>query len=176
VNASIPASAKVRAALQPGDALAEDDEIVLDLGRCTGAGWRPMRSVPRRSGPPLPHTLPLLVEQGATDVEPCWTAVRVARSGGVASIRVLANRTPSRPRGSVQWSSAVPESRRVRLDAEQLQVAARLEARPGDVRLARRRRRASDRQSRRRVAASRDITGFQARRRRCAVGDPLLVN
>ena len=31
VNATIPASGKVRAMLQPADALAEDDEIVLDL-------------------------------------------------------------------------------------------------------------------------------------------------
>jgi len=134
VNASIPASAKVRAALQPGDALAEDDELVLDLGLlhrrrvATDAKCPPALRAAVAAHPAL-----VLVEQGASGVEASLDCGTGGAVGSVASIRVLANRTPSRPRGSLQWSSAVPESRRIRLDSEQPQVAARLAARPGDV-------------------------------------------
>jgi hypothetical protein len=134
VNASIPASAKVRAALQPGDVLAEDDEIVLDLGPlhrrrvATDAKCPPALRAAVAAHPAL-----VLIEQGAADMEAMLDCGTLGTVGSVASIRVLANRTPSRPRGPVQWSSAVPESRRIRLDAEQMQVAARLEAREGDV-------------------------------------------
>ncbi|MEP7182733.1 MAG: BatA domain-containing protein [Betaproteobacteria bacterium] len=134
VNASIPASAKVRATLQPGDALAEDDEIVLDLdplhrrrvatdAKCPAA-LRAAVAV---------HPALALAEEGATDVEAVLDCGTRGAVRDVASIRVLANRTPTRPHGSAQWSSSVPDSRRIRLDTERMQVAARLEARPGDI-------------------------------------------
>jgi len=134
VTASIPASAKVRATLQPGDALAEDDEIVLDLGPL----HRRRIAIDAKCPPALrvavaAHPALAQAEQGASDVEAVLDCGTRSVIGGAASIRILANRTASRPSGPVQWSSAVPESRRIRLDAERMQVAARLEARPGDV-------------------------------------------
>ena len=134
VNASIPASTKVRATLQPGDALAEDDEIVLDL--------RPLQRRRVATDAKCPAALKsavaahpglVVVEQGAAGVDAELDCGTRGAASGVPTIRVLANRTPSRLHGSVQWSSAVPDARRIRLDSERMQVAARLEARPGDV-------------------------------------------
>jgi hypothetical protein len=133
-NASIPASAKVRAMLQPGDALAEDDEIVLDLDPlhrrrvATDAKCPPALRAAVAAHPAL-----ALAEQGATDVEAALDCGSGGAASGIPTIRVLATRMPTRPHGSVQWSSSVPESRRIRLDTERMRVAARLEARPGDV-------------------------------------------
>ena len=134
VNASIPASAKARAMLQPGDALAEDDEIFLALDPlhrrrvATDAKCPPALRAAVAAHPALS-----LVEEAATDVEAVLDCGTRGEVSGAASIRVLANRTPARPHGLVQWSSSVPESRRIRLDPERMQVAARLEARPGDA-------------------------------------------
>ncbi len=134
MNASIPASAKVRATLQPGDALAEDDEIVLDLGplrRRRVATDAKCSTALKAAVAAHPALVP--VDHGATDVEAVLDCGTRGAVSGVASIQVLANRTPSRPQGSMQWSSSVPESRRIRLDTERIRVAARLEPRPGDV-------------------------------------------
>ena len=134
VNASIPASASVRAALQPADALAEDDAIVLDL--------EPLRRRRVATDATCPRTLVAavgshpalaLAEENATDVDAVLDCGTRGVASAVATIRVLADRLPTPPRGPVQWSSSVPESRRIRLDGERLQVAARLEARPMDA-------------------------------------------
>jgi len=133
VNASIPASARVRATLQPGDALAEDDEIVLDLdplrrrrvatdAKCAAALKAAVAAHPALAG----------ASEGATDVDAVLDCGARGAVRDAVSVRVIANRTPKRLYGSVQWSSSVPESRRIRLDPERMQVAARLEARPGD--------------------------------------------
>jgi hypothetical protein len=69
----------------------------------------------------------------------------------------------------------VPESRRIRLDAEQMQVAARLEARPGDVILLA----AGDEPlivSRAGASRLLETSLDYVRRRLCAFRDSLLVN
>ena len=133
VNAVIPAASKVRAALEPTDALAEDDEIVLDLqplrrrrvaidSKCPSALLAAIRAHPG---------LAVAKEMGP-DVEAVLDCGTHAAARDVATLRVLADRLPTRPSGPLQWSSAVPESRRIRLDPERMRVAARLGARPAD--------------------------------------------
>ncbi len=131
VNAAIPASPSVRATLQPADALAEDDEIVLDLrplrrrrvaidSKCPAALLTAIRAHPA-----------LAVAKGDTqDAEAALDCGTHGAARDIATLRVLADRLPTRPRGAVQWSPAVPESQRIRLDPERVQVAARLRARP----------------------------------------------
>ena len=134
VNATIPASGKVRAMLQPVDALAEDDEIVLDLA--------PLR---RRRVAADPNCPPALL--AAVRAHPALAVVGLEYSGveaeldcgtrapthDVPTIRVLADRVPTRPSGSLQWSSSVPGTGRITLEAEFLRVAARLKPRPVDT-------------------------------------------
>lgn len=45
----------------------------------------------------------------------------------------VADRLPAPPPGALLWSSAVPESRRIRLDAQGLRLGARLQAGPTDT-------------------------------------------
>ena len=134
VNAVIPAASKVRATLQPGDALAEDDEIVLDLDPLRRRRVATDATCPAAlKSAVAAHPALALVEESATDVDAvldCGTRGAVRE---IPTIRVLANRTPTRPQGSLQWSSSVPESHRIRLDTERMQVATRLDARPEDV-------------------------------------------
>lgn len=133
INAAIPASPEVRATLQPADALAEDDEIVLDLrplrrrrvaidSKCPVAWLTAIRAHP---------ALAVAIES-TPDAEAALDCGTHGSASDVATLRVLADRLPTRPRGAVQWSPAVPESQRIRLDPERMQVAARLRARPGD--------------------------------------------
>ena len=134
VNALIPASVNVRATLQPGDALAEDDEIVLDLAPLHRHRVATDAKCPTAVRAAVAaHPALELAEEGANDVDAVLDCGTLGAVGSIASIRVLANRTPTRPHGPVRWSSAVPDSRRIRLDTERIQVAARLEARPGDT-------------------------------------------
>lgn len=134
VAASIPASARVRATLQPGDALAEDDTIVLDLAplkrhrvaidpTCPGALLAAVATHPALAPAP----------QDASDVEAALECGSRPSARHVATLRVLADHAPMLPRGPLRWASAVAESRRIRLDAERLQLAAQLQARPADV-------------------------------------------
>jgi hypothetical protein len=136
VNASIPSSAGVRATLQPGDALAEDDEISLDLtplrrhrvaidSKCPAAVVAAVAA----------HPALAVVQENATDVRAALDCGARGAVSDVATIRLLADRIPVRPRGSVQWSSSVAASQRIRLDTERLQIAARLQAQSGDVTL-----------------------------------------
>ena len=135
-EATIPASAEVRATLQPGDALAEDDEIALDLASAaTGGGWRSMRIVPPRSRPRWPRTLPLSwspeAAAGVDAVLDCGTrgaGQRRAddpRTGGPHAHAAARGRCSGHPRSPSRAASGST--------AERMQVAARLQARPGDV-------------------------------------------
>ncbi len=134
VNAAIPASAKVRATLQPGDALAADDEIVVDLDPLRRRRVATDAKCPAALRAAVAaHPALAIAREGATDVDALLDCGTHGAAGAAASIRVVANRTPTRLHGSLQWSSSVPESRRIRLDPERMQVAAKLEARPGDV-------------------------------------------
>ena len=134
VEVSIPASAQVRAALQPADALADDDQIVLDLA--------PLRRRRVAVDASCPKALvaavgahPALAFAGAAGAE-AEATLDCGASGAPATlptIRVLADRAASRPRGSLRWSSAVPPSRRTELDSDRLQVVARLPVRTVDA-------------------------------------------
>ncbi len=133
MNAAIPASPSVRATLQPADALAEDDEIVLDL--------HPLRRHPVATDSKCPaallaairaHPALAVAKENAPDVEAALDCGAHRAASGAATLRVLADRLPTRPRGAVQWSPSVPESQRIRLDPELMRVAARLRARQGD--------------------------------------------
>ncbi len=134
VNASIPASARVRATLEPGDALSEDDAIVLDLAplrrrrvaadpKCPGSLLAAVRT----------HPALALAPADASDVEAALDCGTRGAAGEVATIRVLGDRAPTPARGALQWSSSVAESGRSGLDAERLQLAAQLQARPADA-------------------------------------------
>ena len=134
VTAKVPASAQVRATLQPGDALAEDDTIALDL--------RPLRrrhvAVDSTCAAALraavaAHPALALAPENAADAEAALDCGAHRAPHHLATIRVLAETAPTQPRGLLQWSAAVPESRRFRLDPERLQLAARLQARPEDA-------------------------------------------
>ncbi|WP_144290021.1 hypothetical protein [Ideonella sp. A 288] len=134
VAATVPASARVRATLQPGDALAEDDEIALDLA--------PLRRRKVAVDPACPPALAAAVAAhpaltvaaaGAADADAalhCGTADAARR---VPTIHARADRAPARATGAVQWSTAVADARRVRLDTDRLALAARLQPRPADT-------------------------------------------
>lgn len=134
VNAVIPESARVRATLQPSDALAEDDEIALDLTPLRRRRVATDAKCPRALAAVIEtHPALALAKGDAADVEAVLDCGTRSAGSNAATIRVLADRAPARPRGAAQWSTSVPESRRVRLDTERLQVAARLEALPADA-------------------------------------------
>lgn len=133
-SVSIPASSAVRATLQPGDALAEDDRIALDLA--------PLRKRRVATDPNCAaalvaavdaHPALALAPQGATKVEARLVCQLHGNAKGVPTIHVIAERTPVQVPGPAKWSSAVPESRRTRLEIGNMQVAARLQARPADT-------------------------------------------
>ncbi len=134
VNASIPASSRVRATLQPGDALVEDDGIVLDLGPLRRRRVAVDANCPAALRAAVAaHPALAIADAGASGAEAALDCGARGAVEGIASIRVLANRMPARLHGPLQWSPSVPESRRMGLDIERMQAAARLEARPGDV-------------------------------------------
>ena len=133
VKASMPAAARVRATLQPGDSLAEDDEIALDLA--------PLGRIPVASDPKCPkallaavqaHPALALAAESSASVKAALDCGMQGAAAGRATLRVVAQRAPTRLQGPLQWSSTVAESQRVRLDAEALQLAARLQAGPDD--------------------------------------------
>jgi hypothetical protein len=79
------------------------------------------------------HPALALAPGNASEVEAVLDCGTRGANTGLATIRVLANRTPTRTSGSPQWSSSVAESLRVRLEPDSLQLAARLQARAADV-------------------------------------------
>ena len=133
VQATIAAATQVRARLYPGDALAEDDEIALDLA--------PLRARRVATDPGCPAALVAAVgahpgletaAYGATGVAAVLDCGTRRGADTVPMVRVLAQRTPSRPAGAARWSSRVAAASRIQLDADSLPVAARLQARPAD--------------------------------------------
>lgn len=134
VTALIPASASVRATLQPTDALAEDDELVLDLAplrrqRVTvDPGCAPALASAVRAHPALAVT-----QAGATSADAVLDCGTLNPGAGLPTIRVRADRAPAALTGSLQWAASVAGSRRAGIDAQQLRVAATLQARPPDA-------------------------------------------
>ena len=134
VQVTIAAATQVRATLHPGDALAEDDELALDLA--------PLRARRVATDPGCPAALVAAVgthpglesaAYDATDVAAVLDCGTRRSADKLPTIRVLAQRTPSWPAGAPRWSSRVAPSNRIRLDADQLPVAARLQAGPADT-------------------------------------------
>ncbi|MEP7138526.1 MAG: BatA domain-containing protein [Caldimonas sp.] len=134
VAVSIPASPEVHAALLPGDALVEDDTIALALTplrqrrialdpRCPGALQTALKA----------HPAVAVVPPGTAGADALVACADAALMGDLPKIRIVADRTPVAPAGLVEWSADVPDSRRLALDAGHLRLAARLQARPGDI-------------------------------------------
>ncbi len=134
VTALMPASARVRATLQPGDALPEDDEIALDLAPLrrqrvvVDPACAPALASAARAHPALAVTA--ADDAGADAALDCGT---LEPGAGVPTIRVRADRAPSTPPGALQWATSVAGSRRAGIDAQRLRVAATLQARSPDV-------------------------------------------
>jgi hypothetical protein len=133
-SVSIPASSAVRATLQPGDALAKDDSLTLELA--------PLRKRRVATDPNCPvalvtavdtHPALALAPQGASDAEAQLDCGLRRADNGVPTIHVIAEHTPMQAAGPVKWSTTVPVSRRTRLEIGNMQVAARMQARPGDT-------------------------------------------
>jgi hypothetical protein len=133
VAVSMPASTAARAKLLPGDALAADDEISLDLA--------PLRRIRVAVDPGCPKALAAavaahpaldLAPAGAGEVEAMLDCGADEVPKALPTIRVVADRGGSRPGGALRWSSDVAEARRIDLDTERLQVAAHLQAAPAD--------------------------------------------
>ncbi len=133
VRATIPATAQVRATLQPGDALVEDDSITLDLSPlrrrrvAADAGCDAALRAAVSAHPAL-----VLVAGMDADIDAVLSCSPTASAGPLPGIRVVAEHTPVPVRGALQWASTLPESHRSRLDAESLQLAARLASTPAD--------------------------------------------
>ena len=134
VTATVALAAQARAALQPGDALAEDDQIVLDL-----APLRRRRVAADAACPAAllaaigAHPALTLAPANASDVDAWLDCGTPGPARSVATLRVLADRLPARPAAALQWSAAVAEPDRIRLDAERLRLSARLQARTADA-------------------------------------------
>lgn len=134
VNAVAPLAADVRATLQPADALPEDDAITLSL-----APLRKRRVATDSTCPAAlvaavqAHPALALAPANATDVQAVLDCGALGAARELPTLRVWAERTPAPARGAVQWSSAVEGSRRIRLDAEWLWLAARLQAGVADT-------------------------------------------
>jgi hypothetical protein len=134
VTATVPASSRVHATLQPGDALAEDDTIALDLAplRRRGVAIDPKCPAALRAAVSA-HPGLALAAPGAGDAQAvldCGTRAAVPR---LPLLRVLAEHAPSPSRGPLQWAAAVPASQRLALDAQRLVLAAALKTSPGDA-------------------------------------------
>ncbi len=131
---AIPAAATVRAALQPADALPDDDQIELDLAPLRRRRVAVEASCPKALVAAVgAHPALAFAGPANADAEATLDCGASGAPAGVPTIRVLADRAASRPPGTLQWSSAVPQSRRIELDADRLQLAAHLQAGPNDA-------------------------------------------
>ncbi|MEJ6000139.1 hypothetical protein [Paucibacter soli] len=134
VHALIPAAAQVRATLQPGDALVEDDTLQLDL-----AALRRHRVATDPACPSAllaalaTHPALALAAEDASDVEAQLDCGSRRANQGRATLRVLADSLPQRLPGALQWSPALAEARRRGFDIARPQLAARLQAQPADA-------------------------------------------
>jgi len=134
VEVSIPASASVRAALQPADALPEDDRIDLDLAPLRRRRIAVDAGCPKAlAAAVVAHPALVLARADAGDAEAALDCGTSGAAHDLPTIRVVAQGSASRPRGALKWSSAVPQSRRSELDGDRLRVAAHLLPQAADV-------------------------------------------
>ena len=134
VTVVIPAAAMVRARLQPGDALAEDDVIALDLAplRRRQVAVDPECPRPLREAVAA-HPALILAPAHAAAVDAGLDCGSLGAADRIPTIRVRADHLPVRPQGPLRWSSAIAESQRLRLEPDRLRVAAQLRPGPGDA-------------------------------------------
>lgn len=147
VTIDLPAStARVRASLDPADALPEDDTLELDLAAlgpkriAADAGCAaPLRVALAvhpmlRLGDPAPRP----AAAGGQETTPQGPPEAVVDCGGAGhpaglpTLRLRAQTLPALRRGVPRWSASVPASRRPRLDPATLPLGARLQAGPSD--------------------------------------------
>lgn len=133
VSAAVPAATSVQARLLPGDLLAEDDTITLDLHPL-----QPRRVAVDAACAPALHAA--LASHPALTVVPAASGHAEARllcrpadaPVTLPSVRVLADQLASPVRGPLQWAAALGDSGRLAVDPQRLRVAARLQARAAD--------------------------------------------
>ena len=134
VVVSSPAAATVAARLEPGDALAEDDRIQLDL-----APLRRRRvAVDPACAAPLVAAITAHPALRRVDIDDASADAALncgTRSAAthLPTLQVIADRMPLQPTGAPRWASTLDRSRRVALDAVSLDVAARLSPQPADA-------------------------------------------
>ena len=133
VEVSIPASAAVRAALRPADALPDDDQIALDLEPLRRRSVSVDASCPKAlaAATALHPAVALSASSSKADARLECSATGVPTE--VPTVRVLGDGATSRPRGALRWSSTVPPSRRSEFDVDRLRLAAQLRAGPTDT-------------------------------------------
>jgi hypothetical protein len=134
LNVTVPASRRLRVSLQPADALAADDEIVLDL--------EPLRKRRVALDPSCPPALFTTIVAHAALMPVAWQSSGVDAliicgaspiTANVPQLHVSGGRIAAVPSPSLRWSSTVPESRRISVEPEALQRSATLDVRPGDT-------------------------------------------
>ena len=161
VTAQVAAAGHVRATLLPSDALAADDELLLDLSplrrhrvavdaacpaalRAAVATHPALSPTPTESDTAGANAVAARLEcggDGAGGVSGGGESSgsgsgRVGGSavgGALPTLRVPAGATARRPAGAAQWSSALAEWQRVHLEPGQLPLAATLALRPHDA-------------------------------------------
>ena len=133
LRASIAWTPSVVVTLQPGDALTQDDTLVLDLSDLRKRSVAVDPACGRTLAEALAtHPAVQVARADAAAVDAAFDCS--ARSGNlpVPTARVRTERIAAVARGAPRWSSSLPPSRRVALDAEGLPLAADVEPRPGD--------------------------------------------
>jgi hypothetical protein len=134
VTVQVAVADRVRATLQPGDALAADDELVLDLAPlrrhrvAVDAGCAAALRAAVAAHPALAQVAP-----GAADLAAVLDCGGATSAGKLPALRVLDGDVPRRPPGPVQWPAGQPASQRIQVEPGQLPVAATLKPQPGDT-------------------------------------------
>ena len=134
VKVQVAAADRVRATLEAADTLAADDELVLDL-----IPLRPRRVAVDATCPAALRAAvashPALMQAGpdAGEVAAVLDCGNLGATGNVPTLRVRDGDVPRRPPGAAQWSAALAESQRVRLDPGRLPLIATLTPRSGDM-------------------------------------------
>jgi len=134
---TLPAAKRLRASLQPHDALPEDDALALDLAPLA----RRRVAVDPSCAPALRAavaTHPGLTESSADAAEAMLECSGSAAAAARPTLRVLgagamnSQGASALRSGVAQWSAALASSERPAVDTMRLRLAGRLDAQPGD--------------------------------------------
>lgn len=135
LSARVPAAARVRARLRPGDALAADDEIGLDLAPlarrrvAADPACAPALRAALQAHPGL-----VLLPAGAGGADLAVDCSAAAAPADVPTLRVLPPRAAAPAAGALRWADTVATPRRVALDDGALWTAgAALQPAAGDL-------------------------------------------